>query len=204
MQDHIRRLYKEKGLDGLWHWAKDGKGIRERYHRWKALQRWAQGLRDNAHGDEREMWNHRRKVYRRQKRRALANMQPDPADNTDLNLSLGPPHWGGSSDVMYRLVYPVADAYHMPWEGDDKEPGHAVGGDHDPNVTNAFAEDFPTFSGAAFAAAVASKLAGHPISSWSGTYNFIYFTVDGVGFRAQILWAVSGHYDHVHVGIRRT
>lgn len=119
---------------------------------------------------------------------------------TRVNTSLGAPHWGGSADVMHALVYPIADQYGMPWEGDDKEYGHAVGGDHDPNVLNAFAEDFPTFDGAAFANAVARKLGKS--SGSVGTYDFIYFTYQGHRWRGQVLWAVEGHYNHVHVGIR--
>lgn len=115
--------------------------------------------------------------------------------------SLGDPHWGGSADVMLAIVDPVMATFGIQ-PGARKEPGHAVGGDHDLSVTNAFATDYPTTDGATAAKAVAEAL-GTP--NWSpGSYATYEFTAGGVGFRHQILWAVPDHYDHVHVGIRRT
>jgi hypothetical protein len=43
---------------------------------------------------------------------------------------------------------------------------------------------------------------GIPRSS-IGTYNRHTINVDGQRFSVQLLWRVSGHYDHVHLGIRR-
>jgi hypothetical protein len=66
--------------------------------------------------------------------------------------------------------------------------------------TTAYAVDLGTFSGANLAHAIANALG---ISGYStGNYNGYYITRCSKRFRVQILWAVSGHYNHVHVGVR--
>lgn len=119
-------------------------------------------------------------------------------NGTKLNTSLGAPHWGGSADVMQRIVYPIAKKLNMTI-GAKKEGGHAVGGDHDPSITNAFATDFPPGSGH-FANAVARHLGIEHYHS--GDFTHWTFHAGGETFGCQILWQVEDHYDHVHVGIR--
>jgi hypothetical protein len=72
--------------------------------------------------------------------------------------------------------------------------------DHNEANENAYAIDFATFNGSRLAHAIARKLG---ISNYS-TGNFAGYTVQrgGATFRVQILWAVAGHFNHVHLGVR--
>lgn len=128
----------------------------------------------------------------------------------DINLTLtaGAPHWGGSADVMHQLVDEIASDHGLT-PGGTKETGHTAGGDHDPAETLAYATDYGTSDGEAFAREVARVLGDESVVH---TYEFIYFEVDGHKFRAQVLWRLSNpspgpgdyaHRGHVHVGIRR-
>jgi hypothetical protein len=66
-------------LGSLWDWARRGAQKRGRYRRWRSLQFWAQGKRDQSHGEERERWNGIRKEYRKQKRKVYRRIH----DNSD-------------------------------------------------------------------------------------------------------------------------
>jgi hypothetical protein len=70
-------------------------------------------------------------------------------------------------------------------------------------AANAFATDFGVSGrkGDELARAIEKKYA-IPASS-IGTYNRHTITVDGKKYSVQLLWKVQGHYDHVHLGIRR-
>jgi hypothetical protein len=62
--------------------------------------------------------------------------------------------------------------------------------------------DFATFDGSGYAHRLA-RAAGW---TWyqTGSYaTFNYVASDGNTYRIQILWAVSGHFNHVHMGVRR-
>jgi hypothetical protein len=197
--EHVRNLFESKGLDAIWKWASDGKGASEKADRFRILEIFAQRRRDSDEGSKID-WGKVRKVYAEERdkwiKRAEQNAQPD------FETTLGPPHWGGARDFFDAIIYPIALDMGMSPDYDDKETGHAVGGDHDPNVRNAFAEDFPTFSGANFANAVARKLG--KASGSVGTYAFIYYKWNNITWRVQILWAVEGHFNHVHIGARST
>jgi peptidoglycan hydrolase-like protein with peptidoglycan-binding domain len=67
----------------------------------------------------------------------------------------------------------------------------------------AYAVDFGVTGsrGDALARAIAKKY-GIPEGN-IGTFNRHTITVDGQQYRLQLLWKVKGHYDHVHLGIRR-
>lgn len=208
--DNARKAYERRErLGDVWDWIQTGGDDKKdeakvRVERADAAARFAGNRKEQAKDrDDRLRWEHAQEVYRQERERLEKIVKKQEADRHDdeVHWSLGPPYWGGMRDFFEEVIYPVADHMGMIHDDDDKEQGHAPGGDHDPAVLNAFAEDFPTFSGAAFAAAVAAKL-GHP-GGWSGTYNFIYFRWRGVTVRVQILWAVAGHYNHVHIGARR-
>lgn len=198
---HVRHLFADKGLDALWKWAEDGKGASGKAERFRVLERFAENQRDQElpKSDERDAWGKRRKTYAA-KRDKYEKQAKENAERDEFSTALGAPHWGGSRDFFDALIYPLASQMNMGADYDDKEYGHAAGGDHDPGVTNAFAEDFPTFSGADFANAIGRKFGR---SSNTGTFDFIYYKWRGFTWRIQILWAVEGHFNHVHIGVRR-
>ncbi len=86
-QKAIRHIYHENDnpLRAVWYWADRGKSKRARYRRWRSLQYWAQGQRDNSHGDEREKWNGRRKIYAKRKRRIYKKIHDEPDKPTPNN-----------------------------------------------------------------------------------------------------------------------
>jgi hypothetical protein len=137
------------------------------------------------------------KIIRRRKERRERNK---------INLSYGAPHWGGSEDVLDKYVDPVARRFGLPLTSAKRSATDPLtisnpGSDHSVLATGASAHDFGTFTGANFAFAVAKALG---ISGYStGNYNGYYIERGGATFRVQILWAVEGHYNHVHVGVRR-
>lgn len=117
------------------------------------------------------------------------------------------PAWGGSQSVMDQLVTPfmrknglsVGSAKRTP--GQNSAVGGAPGSDHLTTSTSSYAVDFATGNGAAAATGLARAMGQ---KSWRpGTYNRFNITAAGKRFSVQILWAVPGHFDHVHVGIRR-
>ncbi|RPH37020.1 MAG: hypothetical protein EHM90_00515 [Chloroflexi bacterium] len=201
----VRKVYeKREKLGDIWRWAEFGKdgshdGLQIRRDRFDAAARFAGNRKEGQSGAEKKRWEDAQESYRKERDRLEKKIKQTETD--DVNWSLGPEAWGGMRDFFEEMVYPVADNYGITYDEDDKEYGHAAYGDHDPRVTNAFAEDFPTFSGAAFANGLGRKLGRSGDST--GTYSFLYCTWRGVRVRVQILWAVAGHYNHVHVGARR-
>lgn len=75
--------------------------------------------------------------------------------------------------------------------------------DHYTGNTNAFAVDLGVSGqrGDQLARAIAQKY-GIPQNN-IGTYNRHTIEVDGKRYSLQLLWKVEGHFDHVHLGIRR-
>lgn len=123
------------------------------------------------------------------------------------HYSAGAPHWGGSDDIIRREVDPVAKRYGAPLTSRKRSATDPLtlanpGSDHSALATYASAADYGTFSGAKLAHSIAAKLG---IGGYStGNYNGYYIVRDGRTFRVQILWAVDGHFNHVHVGIRQS
>lgn len=121
-------------------------------------------------------------------------------------LSAGSPHWGGSDDIIRGEVDRVAEQFGLSANSRKRSATDPLtisnpSSDHSVLATLASAGDYGTYNGSGFAYAVARELG---ISGYStGNYNGYTIYRAGVAFRVQILWAVSGHYDHVHVGIRR-
>lgn len=114
--------------------------------------------------------------------------------------------WGGSKSIIDREVIPVATRYGAPVTSLKRAADHPLtianpGSDHSALATNAYAADFGTVDGAPIAFAIAAELG---ITGYStGNFSNYYIERAGHEFRVQILWAVTGHFDHVHVGIRR-
>lgn len=117
--------------------------------------------------------------------------------------------WGGSEGVAdtakriaKRMGLPVTSQKRTLAE--TLRVGSTTASDHYVGNRTAFAVDFGVSGsrGDTFARALC-KAYGIPTSA-IGTFNGYYRRYDGVTFRLQLLWRVSGHYDHVHIGIRRS
>jgi hypothetical protein len=198
--EKVRALFKQKGLDAVWKWCMAGEGANEKAHRFRIAEIFAQIERDNKDPDDKIDWGKVRSTYAEARDKWEAKAKENAENRNTFSATPGAPHWGGARDFFDAIIYPLAKQYGQSPDYDDKEFGHAVGGDHDPTVTIAFAEDFPTFDGAAFANAVGRSL-GRQTNT--GTYDFITYKWQGYTWRVQILWAVSGHFNHVHIGVRR-
>jgi hypothetical protein len=81
--------------------------------------------------------------------------------------------------------------------------GSSTGSDHYTGNRNAYAVDLGVSGsrGTELARRIADAY-GIPRSS-IGTYNRHTINVGGQRYSVQLLWQVSGHYDHVHLGVRR-
>jgi peptidoglycan hydrolase-like protein with peptidoglycan-binding domain len=117
--------------------------------------------------------------------------------------------WGGSEGVVDRAKA-IARELGAPITSqkrnlaDTRRVGSNTGSDHYTGNTNAFATDF------AAAGARGDQLAGRIADAYGiprsslGTYNRHTVTAaDGHRYSVQLLWRVAGHYNHVHVGVRR-
>lgn len=206
MQDDIRRLFDPKAahpFDKLWQWAKEGESRRLRQRRFKALQLWAQGNRQNASGAERERWDARRKQYARKKRqiaRRRISRNPDVPD-----LGTGP--WGGSESVAEATVlqefveHGIAPTSTKRWETFGNP-----GSDHYMGNTTAYAIDGAIANWQSGHAAIGQRFAqvGMPLSSAPSDYELCYATApNGARFRYQGIAATHGTGPHYHGGVRR-
>lgn len=116
--------------------------------------------------------------------------------------------WGGSEGVA-DAAKGIASQMGIPVTSqkrnlaDTQRVGSSTGSDHFTGNTNAFATDFGVSGakGDQLARAIAQKY-GIPESN-IGTYNRHVINVDGQRYSLQLLWKVQGHFDHVHLGIRR-
>lgn len=114
--------------------------------------------------------------------------------------------WAGSRAAGECVVVHNAAAYGDPITSRKRaanDPLSISNPDSDHNMANttAYAWDIATFNGASLAHAIAHDLG---ISGYStGNYASYYISRPWGRFRVQILWAVEGHFNHVHVGIRR-
>ena len=112
----------------------------------------------------------------------------------------------GCRSIINNEVLPVAKKYGVPITSRKRAANHPLSianpsSDHNRANRTADAIDLGTVDGSPVAYAIAHSLG---ISGYStGNYNSYYIERAGKTFRIQILWAVSGHYDHVHVGVRR-
>lgn len=114
----------------------------------------------------------------------------------------GDPYWAGCRRVIDKEVLPIAKRYGVPITSRKRTTALNGNNASDHNVWNKTADavDLGTFSGASLARAIAKKLDN---SNWSpGSYAMWNIKRGGATFRVQILWAVQGHFDHVHVGLK--
>ena len=113
--------------------------------------------------------------------------------------------WGGSMSIVEQeVVVPVYGKNGVPVTSRKRAATHPLsiktpGSDHNMANTTAYAADGGTFNGAETAQDAANALG---ISGYStGNYNTYTITRAGKSFQVQILWAVPGHFDHVHTGV---
>ncbi len=116
--------------------------------------------------------------------------------------------WGGSEGVA-ESAKSIAAQMGAPVTSqkrtlaDTIRVGSTTGSDHFDGNTNAYAVDFGV-SGSRGDQLAREIAAAYGIPAGNiGTYNRHTITVDGQRYSVQLLWRVSGHYDHVHVGIHR-
>jgi LysM repeat protein len=116
--------------------------------------------------------------------------------------------WGGSQGVA-DAAKEIARGMGVPVTSEKRDlattqrVGSSTGSDHYTGNTNAYAVDLGVSGakGDQLAREIARKY-GIPESN-IGTYNRHTIEVDGQKYSLQLLWKVQGHFDHVHLGIRR-
>lgn len=137
---------------------------------------------------------------RRRKVRKKIHEAPKGAPRTGCGGS-GPPHWSGADSILEEEVEPIAARFGIGVTSAKRTSTLGnPSSDHYVGNTTASARDLGTTNGRTAAHAIASGLG---ITGYStGNYNHYYIRRCGKTFRVQILWAVQGHYDHIHVGIR--
>jgi peptidoglycan hydrolase-like protein with peptidoglycan-binding domain len=116
--------------------------------------------------------------------------------------------WGGSEGVA-DAAKSIASARGIPVTSekrnlaDTQRVGSSTASDHYTGNVESFATDFGTSGaeGDRLASDIAKKY-GIP-QSRIGTFESTTITVQDRQYRVQLLWKVAGHFDHVHIGIRR-
>jgi hypothetical protein len=180
----------------LWKWANK----EEKLFRFRMLVKWAKTRQEKART--------RKAAEKFKKFRYAAAwkveqiLDAQKAASASVCSSSGDPCWGGGRDILEREVAPVAARHGAPITS--RKRTSTLGNpssDHYVGNVLAYALDIGTFSGAGLAHDIADALG---IDNYStGNYNGYLIHRDGHTYRIQILWAVSGHWDHVHVGCRR-
>lgn len=118
------------------------------------------------------------------------------------------PAWGGSQGAAEWILQKASQKGSVPPISSRKRAANHYlslsnpGSDHNERNTTAYAIDFATYDGAGFALRLADSI------GWSnyrtGNYESYYWNApDGNRYRVQILWGVEGHWNHVHLGVRR-
>ena len=114
--------------------------------------------------------------------------------------------WAGSEGAAEELVR-KAGLPRPPISSLKRAASHILsilnpGSDHNAANKTAYAIDFATFDGEGYARKLA-RAAGWT-NYQTGTFDtFTYRASDGNLYRIQILWAVKGHFNHVHLGVKR-
>jgi hypothetical protein len=206
-RDRIRRIYRDKGQGGVWNFCanKDLGPCKKAKRFGTGADVWR--IKRNQHKKGSAEWKkweyarevyHGRAVYHSKRCQDRQNQPNQPATGCG---GCGAPNWGGGQSVLEREAVPTLNNYGA-WISSRKRTSTLGNPSSDHYVGNvcAYAVDAATTSGADDAHAVARKLGIGGFST--GNYNSYYISRCGKRFRIQILWAVSGHWDHVHVGCR--
>lgn len=118
------------------------------------------------------------------------------------------PAWGGSRGAAEWILQKVSQKGSVPPISSRKRAANHYlslsnpGSDHNERNTTAYAIDFATYDGAGFALRLADSIGWNNYRT--GNYESYYWNApDGNRYRVQILWGVEGHWNHVHLGVRR-
>lgn len=108
-------------------------------------------------------------------------------------------NWGGTAPVAVML----ASVSGLPITSSKRSTRLTASGnvsDHYTGMTKSYAVDLGTSSLAKGDAALARimKVLGHPEYKGGSWANYNY-----KGYRVQVGWKVPGHYDHIHIGVRK-
>lgn len=116
--------------------------------------------------------------------------------------------WGGSEGVA-DTAKRIARRMGIPVTSQKRNyaqtiaVGSSTSSDHYTGNTTAFAVDFGV-SGSRGTTLARRICSAYKISTGLiGTFNGQIIRASGKSYRIQLLWQVAGHYDHVHIGIRR-
>jgi peptidoglycan hydrolase-like protein with peptidoglycan-binding domain len=146
---------------------------------------------------------------------ALLNTQPGPAPAPPASGGSGGSGpirygkgWGGSEGVA-DAAKAIAASMGVRVTSEKRDlaatirVGSSTSSDHYTGNTNAYAVDLGVSGtrGDELARAIATQY-GIPLSV-IGTYTRTTIQVGDRRYSLQLLWRVTGHYDHVHLGIRR-
>jgi len=135
-----------------------------------------------------------------------AGFDPDEIGQTSLRLqkTLRAKKLKGSWAGSWAVLKPAIKGFEVSSE--KRSPSDPLsldnpGSDHNEANEEAFAYDLPTTDGEPIAHTVAERLGikGYHTGDYTSWVSPKY-----PGYRFQILWAVEGHYDHVHVGAKWT
>jgi hypothetical protein len=200
---YIRWLWdtKKEPVRRIVEWAQAGEPREEKIHRFRSAQKWAGLMQDNA-----ESVRSRAKfklLYWRFKTKADW-LKPDPPP-TGCNTSGGTPHWGGSASIIEQEVVPICTRHGATIVSRKRAANSSLSisnpdSDHNEANLTAYAADAGTFAGADDAEDIAAELG--IVGYDPGNYNHHFIRRCGHTYRIQVLWAVQGHFDHVHVGCR--
>lgn len=190
-------------FDAVWDYCKSGHSKLERFRRFRAAQRWAQGNRDNAHGDEREAWNARRKAYAKKKRQIARRMVSQTPDNP----ALGTGAWAGSESILEATTLQVEIRHGIPRTSFKRwETFGNPSSDHWMGNTTAYAIDGGIATAYWLHAEITEefKRKGIPLDAPLADYALRYCRApNGVQFRIQNIAATHGTGPHYHSGCRR-
>lgn len=115
--------------------------------------------------------------------------------------------WGGSQAVAERALRAAA-ALSIPITSRKRDDtatllaGSTKGSDHHVGNLIAYAIDFGV-SGARGDELFEAIKREFNIPTQAGTYTRYTILQDGVPYSIQLLWKVEGHFNHVHLGVRR-
>lgn len=202
--ERIQQIYRndDSPFDRLWEWARGAKTKRERYRRFRALQRWAGNHAKHSRGEEKDKWEGRRRIYARRARQILTRLKEGGS------TGLGEGSYSGSASFIDIIVMPVYSRHGIPptsrkrWEtfgnpGSDHWAGNYSADALDGGIANAqwlhgeLADEF--------------RRKGVPLNPSPADYRLCYCTApNGNRYRFQGIAATHGTGPHYHSGVKRS
>lgn len=127
----------------------------------------------------------------------------DTVSRGDLGDIPDDDRWGGTQIIFEKFINPFMEKEGLKKHShkrayDTVEPGMS---DHYIGAKKSYAGDYPTYNGGPIALKFAERIGWK--SYRNGTFDRVIIQVGNRKFTLQLLWAVKGHFDHIHVGLRR-